>query len=173
MKKLKPKVVYEMVNVLVKQMLAPNKKRLHHKSLLALTEFIKWAVIGIACARTVILTKVALQISKFTKRNVKSIHNWLLEHLGNYELKAVCGEGLMRYISAYLATIRYVVIDATDIAKPYGRKFEGMGKVRDASSKDKKITRGYRISIFSRLIKSSNFDNRSPENNVPIRINDI
>src|SRR5690625_3472643 len=36
-----------------------------------------------------------------------------------------------------------ILVDDTDVIKPYGEKFESLGKVRDGSSKDNKIEKGY------------------------------
>ncbi len=61
-----------------------------------------------------------------------------------------------------------ILVDDSDVIKPHGRAFEALGKVRDGSSKDHKIEKGYHvteivglsanqkqpISLFSRIHSS-------------------
>lgn len=61
-----------------------------------------------------------------------------------------------------------ILVDDSDVIKPYGEKFESLGRVRDGSSKDKKIEKGYHmteivgltahnkqsVSLFSRIHSS-------------------
>ena len=36
-----------------------------------------------------------------------------------------------------------ILVDDSDVIKPHGKKFEALGQVRDGSSKDNKIEKGY------------------------------
>ena len=38
-----------------------------------------------------------------------------------------------------------ILVDDTDVIKPYGEKFEALGEVRDGSSKGNKIEKGYLV----------------------------
>ena len=57
------------------------------------------------------------------------------------------------------------MVDDSDVIKPHGQAFESLGKVRDGSSKDNKMEKGYHVteivgltakqqpvSLFSRFI---------------------
>lgn len=51
-----------------------------------------------------------------------------------------------------------ILVDDSDIIKPYGSKFESLGMVRDGSSKDKKLEKGYLVTEMVALTK----DERHP-----------
>ena len=51
--------------------------------------------------------------------------------------------GYLKAVSPTLNRCRYFIGDTTDLSKPYGKAFEYLDKVRDASSKDKHIEPGY------------------------------
>jgi hypothetical protein len=51
--------------------------------------------------------------------------------------------GYLKAISPTLNRCKYFIGDTTDFSKPYGKTFEYLDEVRDASSKDKHIEPGY------------------------------
>lgn len=49
-----------------------------------------------------------------------------------------------------------VFVDDSDVIKPYGRKFEDLGVVRDGSSREKKQEKGYHVTEVTALTRYSN-----------------
>lgn len=48
-----------------------------------------------------------------------------------------------------------VFVDESEVIKPYGKKFEALGLVKDGSSKEKKIEKGYHITELTALTKTT------------------
>ena len=52
-------------------------------------------------------------------------------------------------------TTEPVLVDATDIIKPYGKVFENMGKVRDGSSVNGAIVQAYHVTEITALNRNT------------------
>ena len=48
-----------------------------------------------------------------------------------------------------------VHVDESEVIKPYGKKFEALGKVRDGSSPDHKIEKGYHVTEITALTQGN------------------
>ncbi|CCP25751.1 protein of unknown function [Tepidanaerobacter acetatoxydans Re1] len=59
-------------------------------------------------------------------------------------------------IAKVLGNNPVILVDDTDVIKPHGKKFEALGKVKDDSSKDNKIEKGYLVTEMVGLTASKN-----------------
>ena len=57
-------------------------------------------------------------------------------------------------IAKVLGNNPVILVDDTDVIKPHGKKFEALGKVKDGSSKDNKIEKGYLVTEMVGLTAS-------------------
>ena len=128
---------------------------LHHKTLYALKLFCLQMIFGITMAKTTILSKITASISHVASELPQTIYNRLLLHLGRIDLKGRLRNGLRKFLVPYVASARLIIIDTTDVAKPNGRRFEALGKVRDGSSKDKKLVKGYYL-VLAAAVDNTN-----------------
>lgn len=61
-----------------------------------------------------------------------------------------------RLVKKCLPEAPLVFVDDSDVVKPYGKKFEDLGVVRDGSSLDKKHEKGYHVTEVTALTRNSN-----------------
>ena len=61
-----------------------------------------------------------------------------------------------RLVKKCLPEAPLVFVDDSDVIKPYGKKFEDLGVVRDGSSLDKKQEKGYHVTEVTALTRNSN-----------------
>lgn len=111
-------------------------------------------VYGILKGQSIILSDVAHALNEgITPR--KSIQR-LSEHLDS-GLDLEFREGMLSLALSMMPKrgLKAFSVDDTDVVKPYGRHFESMGRVRDASSPSGSIENGYRVSCITALTASS------------------
>lgn len=107
--------------------------------------FIQDMIPGLVIAGHVHLAKVARAISP-GDADIHGVEKRLSKHLASehWDASPLADELLHR--SAHLVTEdTLLTADLTDLAKPYARKLEGLGRVHDGSDPDKRIVRGYMV----------------------------
>jgi hypothetical protein len=100
---------------------------------------------GLLISGHVHLSRVARAISP-GDADIHGVEKRLSRHLGSehWDMSPVATELLTR--SANLVTEdTLLTADLTDLAKPYARKLEGLGRVHDGSDPDKRIVSGYML----------------------------
>lgn len=107
--------------------------------------FLKEMVTGLVIAGHVHLSKIA----RAAGRGDEDIHaeeKRLSRHLNSehWSMQPVADE-LLSWSAASIAEQTLIVADLTDVSKPYARTLEGLGKVRDASDPEKRLTPGYML----------------------------
>lgn len=105
--------------------------------------FIEDMIPGLVIAGHVHLSKVARAISP-GDTHIHGVEKRLSNHLGSehWDASPLSDELLQR--SANLVTDdTLLTADLTDLAKPYARKLEGLGRVHDGSDPQKRIVAGY------------------------------
>ena len=112
------------------------------------------AVYGILKGQSIILSDIAHSLGeKITpKKTIERISRFLSRE---YDLDF--RNGLLSLAISMMPKneLKVFSVDDTDVSKPYGKCFESLGKVRDASSIDGKIGNGYRVSCITALTASS------------------
>lgn len=107
--------------------------------------FIEDMVPGLVISGHVHLSKVARAISR-GDANIHSVEKRLSTHLGSehWDMSPLADELLQR--SARMVTDdTLITADLTDLAKPYARRLEGLGRVHDGSQPSKPIVPGYMV----------------------------
>lgn len=108
-------------------------------------QFLVDMVPGLLISGHVHLTKVARAISRGDAK-IHGVEKRLSRHLASehWDMSPVAEEFLQR--SAAMATAdTLLVADLTDLAKPYARVLEGLGRVHDGSDPAKRIVPGYAV----------------------------
>lgn len=106
--------------------------------------FIRDMLYGLSKSQTVILSDIArsleepstFQTTKRLSRNASSFYPFHTLH-DNY----------LKTLNKYLTKDMLVLVDSSDIVKPYGQQFEALGKVHDGSSG--RLEKGYTTINFS------------------------
>src|SRR5262245_43935245 len=107
--------------------------------------FLKDMIAGLLIGGHVHLSKIARAISS-GDTDIHSVEKRLSTHLASehWDMSPVADELLQR--SANLVAVdTLITADLTDLAKPYARKMQGLGRVHDGSDPDKRIVSGYMI----------------------------
>lgn len=107
--------------------------------------FLQEMVAGIVIGGHVHLSKVARAISG-GDANIHGVEKRLSTHLGSeaWDMSPVADE-LLQWSAAMVTDDTLLVADLTDLAKPYARVLEGLGRVHDGSDPDKRIVSGYAV----------------------------
>jgi hypothetical protein len=107
--------------------------------------FLKDMISGLLIGGHVHLSKVARAISA-GDTDIHGVEKRLSTHLASahWDMSPVADELLQR--SANLVTEdTLITADLTDLAKPYARTMEGLGRVHDGSDPGKRIVPGYMV----------------------------
>jgi hypothetical protein len=107
--------------------------------------FLKDMIAGLLIGGHVHLSKVARAISS-GDTDIHGVEKRLSIHLASehWDMSPVADELLQR--SANMVTEdTLITADLTDLAKPYARKMQGLGRVHDGSDPDKRIVSGYML----------------------------
>lgn len=112
------------------------------------------AVYGILKGQSIILSDIAHSLSeKITaKKTIERISRFLSR---KPDLKFRGGLLSLAISMMPRSGLKVFSVDDTDVSKPYGKSFESLGKVRDASSPDGSIGNGYRVSCITALTAAS------------------
>jgi len=105
--------------------------------------FVKQMLVGLVSSGQVHLTAIARGVSGGTG-NIHAMEKRLSGHLGSehWDMSPVADE-LLRRSSGRVSEDTLVVADTTDLAKPYARALEGLGRVHDGSDPQQRIVPGY------------------------------
>lgn len=100
---------------------------------------------GIAKSNTCLISGIARELDEKTKLNytIERLCDNLLK-LSEEELKVI-NDNYINEISNLFADEPIAIFDDSDISKRYGKKFEDLDKVLDASSLKKEIVPGYHV----------------------------
>ena len=112
------------------------------------------AVYGILKGQSIILSDIAHSLSeKITaKKTIERISRFLSR---KPDLKFRGGLLSLAISMMPRSGLKVFSVDDTDVSKPYGKSFESLGRVRDASSPDGSIGKGYRVSCITALTAAS------------------
>ncbi len=112
------------------------------------------AVYGILKGQSVLLSDIAHALSeKITpKKTIERISRFLSRE---YDLDFRNGLLSLAISMMPKSELKVFSVDDTDVSKPYGKCFESLGRVRDASSPDGAIGNGYKVSCITALAASS------------------
>src|SRR5690625_3357110 len=113
--------------------LVPEKNRVQSK-------FVSQTIYGILRSGSIRLKNIASALNEPIR--IKNTIDRLSQNLQR-PLSPVIQSNYTQKVVKSLGKHPVVMVDDTDAIKPYGEKFEALGQVRDGSSKDKKIEKGY------------------------------
>lgn len=108
-------------------------------------QFITDMIPGLLISGHVHLTKVARAISG-GEANIHSVEKRLSTHLGSehWDMSPLADELLTRS-AGMVNDDTLITADLTDLAKPYARKLQGLGRVHDGSDPSKRIVPGFMV----------------------------
>lgn len=106
------------------------------------SKFVTQSIYGILRSGSIILKKMATALDEPIK--ITNTIDRLSQHL-NRPLSEDINKNYVRKMVSLLGDEPVVLVDDSDVIKPYGKKFEYLGQVRDGSSKDNKIEKGYHV----------------------------
>lgn len=109
---------------------------------------------GLARSQSVLLSKIGRSLEEDIdlKNTIERLSDNLVS-LSSEEIKII-DDNYIKEVKAMFPKEPVAIFDDSDIAKPYGRKFEDLDKVIDASSPDKKIVNGYHVCEATILSKN-------------------
>lgn len=107
------------------------------------SKFIMDMMFGIGLSGTTLIS----EISRSLKENIKLSYTIerLCDHLCSFNNRNIVMNNYYNEIKDEFGEKPIVLFDDSDISKLYGKKFEDLDEVIDASSIDKKITPGYHV----------------------------
>lgn len=106
------------------------------------SKFVIQSIYGILKSGSVILKDIAVALNEPIQ--VKNTIERLSQNLGRPLSPSILTDYTKKMTEA-LGEEPYILVDDSDVVKPHGRAFEALGKVRDGSSKDNKIEKGYHV----------------------------
>jgi hypothetical protein len=106
------------------------------------SKFITQSIYGILRSGSIILKKIATALDEPIQ--IKNTIDRISQNLNRPLSKDIQLNYTNKMVKA-LGEQPVVLVDDSDVIKPYGEKFESLGLVRDGSSKDKKIEKGYHV----------------------------
>ncbi|NCU25522.1 transposase [Candidatus Nomurabacteria bacterium] len=104
------------------------------------SKFVAQTIYGMLRSKSVILKNIATALNEPIR--IKNTIDRLSQNLQS----SLSPETHANYIRKILGTLGkepVILVDDSDVIKPHGEKFEALGEVRDGSSKDKGIEKGY------------------------------
>lgn len=109
------------------------------------TKFVIDMEYGLSRSQSVLLSKIgrALEEDIDLKNTIERLSDNLVS-LSDKEIKII-EDNYIKEIKGMFPEEPVAIFDDSDIAKPYGRKFEDLDRVIDASSQEKKIVNGYHV----------------------------
>lgn len=106
------------------------------------SKFVTQAIYGILKSRSVILRNIAAGLNEPIR--IKNTIDRLSQNLSR-TLSPEIHRNYTQKITRTLGDQPVILVDDSDVIKPHGQKFEALGQVRDGSSKDNKIEKGYMV----------------------------
>jgi hypothetical protein len=118
-------------------------------STMAEKRFIGDMVYGITASGSCILSKIAdtLQESIHKSNTIDRLSRHLMS-----DMPETLEQNYRYLVKGQINPTGNIFVDDSDIIKPYGHAFEDLGRVRDGSSKDKKIENGYDVAEICGLL---------------------
>ena len=117
-------------------------KKIAQKSGQVETKFVTQAIYGMLKSGSVILKDIAATLNETIR--IKNTIDRLSQNL-NRPLSPEIQSNYTKKAMSCLGNHPVILVDDSDIIKPHGVKFEALGKVRDGSSKNNKIEKGYLV----------------------------
>ena len=107
-------------------------------------------IYGILKGQSIILSDIVHSLNEKTtpKKSIEMLSRFLNR---DYDLRFRDGLYSLALSAMPKTGLKVFSVDDTDVVKVYGRHFESMGRVRDASSLDGSIENGYRVSCITAL----------------------
>jgi len=101
-------------------------------------------------------SSIISNISDALEEDIKKINTVerLTRNLNSDMTNDVIYENYMNEVKKVIDDEPIILVDDSDITKPFGRKFEALGMVRDGSSKEKKLEKGYWVTEMTALTKN-------------------
>lgn len=93
--------------------------------------FVRECLYGIISSGSVRLTQIARNLDE--KVSIKKTHERLCRNLGKAGLEKEIEGAVLESASSYIKEDTLIVVDPSDIVKPYGRKMEYLARVHDGS----------------------------------------
>lgn len=115
------------------------------------TKFTTDLIYGIVKSESLMLSNIARELQENIKldntieRLSRNLNESLPENIENNYLEQIIPS---------LGNEPTILVDDSDVIKPYGKKFESLGVVRDGSSKDNKYEKGYIVTEMVGLLKN-------------------
>ncbi|MFS0612671.1 hypothetical protein, partial [Lederbergia ruris] len=106
------------------------------------SKFVIQSIYGILKSGSIILKDIAVALNEPVQ--VKNTIERLSRNLGRSLSPSILSRYTQKVVKA-LGKEPLILVDDSDVIKPHGRAFEALGKVRDGSSKDHKIEKGYHV----------------------------
>lgn len=106
-------------------------------------------IYGILKSQSIILSDIVHSLNeKITpKKSIERLSRFLNR---NFDLEF--SDNLIKVALTMMPkTFKIFSVDDTDVIKPYGKKFESLGRLRDGSSPNNDIEKGYRVSCITAL----------------------
>lgn len=113
--------------------LVPEENRVESK-------FVTQAIYGMVRSGSTILKNIATALNE--PIHIKNTIDRLSQNLQRTLSPAIQENYIQKMVKA-LGKQPVILVDDSDVIKPHGEKFEALGQVRDGSSKDNKIEKGY------------------------------
>lgn len=108
-----------------------------------ITKFIKDIEYGIASSGSCLISNISRNLNENIK--LKNTIERLCDNLNNFNDTDKVYKNYIETIGDVYGDEPVALFDDSDISKIYGKKFEDLDDVIDASSLDKKITKGYHV----------------------------
>ena len=106
------------------------------------SKFVTQTIYGILKSGSTVLKSIAASLNESIQ--IKNTIDRLSQNLQR-QLSADIQNNYTQKMVSTLSRHPVILVDDTDVIKPHGKKFEALGKVRDGSSKEKKIENGYLV----------------------------
>ena len=99
-------------------------------------KFLRDLVLGILCGRSCLVSEIARAIAK--PKDLRTVYDRLDINLGKYDLNRAYVRAQKEMLSKFEENF-LLIFDPSEIAKPYGKKMEGLAKIRDASEQPRLV----------------------------------
>lgn len=116
-------------------------------------KFICEMIFGIASSKSIHITNIARSLNE--KISSKETANRLYENLNALDCEKLWAN-YRETLKSYVNENTLFHVDNSDVIKPYGTHFEDLGMVKDGSSKDGNIEKGYPVTEITALFEDSN-----------------
>lgn len=107
------------------------------------TKFIKDTEYGIAASGSWLISNISRRLNEEIK--LKNIIERLCDNINSFDNETIIHNNYIKSIGDIYGEEPVALFDNSDMAKEHGNKFEDLDDVIDASSQDKKITKGYHV----------------------------